>query len=146
MSQRGGAVFLETGSHQITLTKFYENRAEYGGGAIFVNSGSVFIDSVHIYAGITNRTWLGDTYSVDAFGGGIFNNGTLTIENSFIENCQSEYGGGLINRGDAILTNVIMANNAGEERGGHIYNGGNIDLNFVTLFNGDSDQGGNIYR
>ena len=70
--QSGGAVYLADGTHQISISTFYENVAYYGGGSIFIDSGSVSMDTVYINAGSTKYTFLGDSYAGDAFGGGIF--------------------------------------------------------------------------
>jgi predicted outer membrane repeat protein len=143
--QSGGAIYLADGSHQISHASFYDNVAYYGGGSIFIDSGDVSLNTVHIKGSSTKFVYSFEYTEVDAFGGGIFNNGDLTIDKAFIENCHSEYGGGLINRGSATLTNVVLLGNRGTSRGGNIYSGGDTYLNFVTMLLGDSDQGGNIY-
>ena len=54
----------------------------------------------------------------NANGGGIFNQGTLTLENCTIHDCQaSDHGGGIYNTGTITLTNCTLANNAAQASG-----------------------------
>ena len=143
--QYGGAVYLADGSHHILLTRFFENRAYHGGGSIFNDLGSVVLQTVHIDHSSTKRSTWFDSRNYDASGGGIFNNGNLTINKAYIENCHSDYGGGIINRGTATLTNVVFSRNEGVMRGGNIYSGGTTNINFNTVWLGQSHHGANIY-
>jgi predicted outer membrane repeat protein len=143
--QYGGSIYLADGSHLITLTRFFEDRAYNGGGSIFNDAGSVVMDTVHINGSSTKQSTWFDPRNYDASGGGIYNNGNLTINKAFIENCDSDYGGGLINRGTATLTNVVFTRNEGIMRGGNIYSGGTTYINFNTVLLGTSHHGSNIY-
>jgi hypothetical protein len=90
-------------------------------------------------------------------GGGISNNGTLTIYNSTVSgntsnggghNDASAYGGGIYNGGTVTINNsTISGNSSGPYRsyqsyGGGIYNGGTVTINHSTLSRNSSGGDG----
>ncbi len=128
-----GAVFNEYPTSIIGCT-FTANSAGDGGegGALFLGDG-IIRDS--LIAG--NR--VGSTSQYDAQGGGIWNFGTLRIENSTIANntagAQSQ-GAGIYNDGVLILDNCTLAGNAAgtSSSGGGIFNEDTDDA-FVSVAN-----------
>jgi hypothetical protein len=84
-------------------------------------------------------------------GGGISNEGDLTlVDSSVIDNHSSAYGGGIINfGGTTLLRNSTVANNVAGFGGGGIYNGNNavstVILENTTVFgNVSTNNGGGI--
>ena len=116
-----GAVYNEYPTF-ITRCVFTNNSAGEGGegGALFIGDG-IIRDSL-----IANNA-VGSTSSEDAQGGGIWNFGTLRIENSTIANNTSgaqSQGAGIYNDGVLILDNSTVSGNAAgaSSIGGGVYN------------------------
>ena len=99
---------------------------------------------------VVRRNWGG-------YGGGAYNDGTLTIINSTItENCACDtgvaYGGGVYNDGTLTIINSTVSNNSaplissqGEGHGGGIYSGGTLTvIGSTIIFNYASESGGGI--
>ena len=109
------------------------------GGGIYIQDSSL---------SLTRMIFSGNS-AYDA-GGGIFNQGTLTITLSTLqENESSNIGGGMLNAGEAlIITSTIRDNQityGGEEqRGGGIYNQGILILSGSTILNNYSPNTGGI--
>lgn len=57
-----------------------------------------------------------------AVGGGIFNNGNLTLDRSTVRNNTAVVGGGIFNAGKLTLTRSTLSNNSASGDGGGIYN------------------------
>ncbi|MBN2293889.1 MAG: cadherin-like domain-containing protein, partial [Pirellulales bacterium] len=68
-------------------------------------------------------------------GGGIFNEGTLTLTNSTLLDNLSGYGGGIFNIGKLTLTNCTLSGNFASVCGGGIYNNGNNGTATLTVTN-----------
>ena len=92
--------------------------------------------------------------STSDLGGGIFNQGNLTVQNSLILNNEANYGGGIANQtdnGNATLniTESTVSENSALSGGAGLYNlatqngqTSQIDLNKVTIDNNDAGEGG----
>jgi hypothetical protein len=120
-------------------------------------SGNKQVRDFQIEAGanvtISNLTITQGSSSV---GGGIFNNGTLTLNNDIISNNSVGSirlgGGGIFNAGTLTLNGDTISNNSASNRnggGGGIYNQGTLTLNDNLLINnsaGDTGSGGAIYN
>jgi CSLREA domain-containing protein len=153
--ESGGALVID-GANRITIS---------GGG-----SEQLFV----IYAGSDFellRLTLVDGYSESA-GGGIYNDGLLTISRSTIAGNRAGFGAGIANWGTLILTNSTLTGNITEggvgggisnyamltvinstisgnhaETGGGIYNSGQMTISNTTLANNTASQsGGGIYQ
>ena len=105
-----------------------------GGGVnpvVTISSAAVTLSKVTIQNGLS------------AFGGGISNNGTLTLNNSTVTQNQDKgkfsKGGGIANRGTLIVNNSTISGNRAQgfagfvAQGGGIYNAGTLTLNNSTL-------------
>jgi hypothetical protein len=106
---------------------------------ITINSGTVTITGVTIMGGNTS----------DVNGGaGIFNAGTLTLNNSIVSGNLAQFGGGGIhNTGTSTLNNSTVSGNVGNPPGGGIYNDfGTLTLNNSTVSNNKSNSGGGIFN
>ena len=80
---------------------------------ITITGANVIIENFIIKNGTNNQP---------CSGGGIHNEGTLTLENSTITNCTSDYGGGIENYGIMTLKRVTIENNIATSRSGGIDN------------------------
>ena len=67
-------------------------------------------------------------------GGGIYSEGTLTLENTNIEGCTATNGGAISNRGTLTITGGTFSKNTATSNGGAIYsNSGTVTLNNATI-------------
>lgn len=113
---KGGGISHGTTSYS-TLTvnnsTISDNQAAYGGGISNEEFGT---------ARITRSTIANNTASVH--GGGIFNNGLLTLTNSTLSSNSAGMGGGIRNdaTGNLILANTTVTSNTVTEGGGGIDN------------------------
>ncbi|NIM94746.1 MAG: hypothetical protein GTO18_13680 [Anaerolineales bacterium] len=73
--------------------------------------------------------------SPDLYGGGVYNQGTLVLNNVTVHsNYASDSGGGIYNAGDLTITNSIISDNdASSGYGGGLYNVGTATLDTVTF-------------
>ncbi|CAG0988016.1 hypothetical protein PLCT2_02302 [Planctomycetaceae bacterium] len=102
-------------------------------------SGTTTLDGGGIYnvgtVTIQNSTLAGNHALRD--GGGVYNNGTLNVINStFTGNHASEFGGGLIGRSGStvtVLNSTFAGNNANDQGGGvFLYGGGTISNSIIA--------------
>ena len=103
-----------------------------------IASGSVAI------SGLTVRNGWPDLH-----GGGIYNNGTLTLINSTLSGNSTPNGGsggGIFNTGTLTLTNSTLSDNFARSGGGAICNAGTLTVT-NSIFSGNSAaNGGGIYN
>lgn len=99
-----------------------------------LNSGVVSIDGVTIRDGS------------DSEGGGIRNDGILTISNSTIRSNVATFdGGGIDNFGTLTLTATSVHNNVSEGFGGGVYNWGTLNIDRASIYANVADlDGGGI--
>ncbi len=77
-------------------------------------------------------------------GGGIKNDGTLTvIESSISNNFAQDEGGGIRNDSTAVISNSTISSNQAESNGGGIYNTRNLTVNHSTIALNVADSDGN---
>jgi CSLREA domain-containing protein len=133
-----------------------------GAGAaltIIDGNGSVISDRVlHVHSGVT-ATITGvtirhgrrvDVSTMSEPGGGILNEGTLTLNNAAITNnsgCPSAgcHGAGIFSTGTLTLTGSSIGGNAGAGSGGGIYSAGTLRLTSSVVNNNSAEAGGGIY-
>src|SRR5207249_1746538 len=78
-------------------------------------------------------------------GGGISNNGRLTLRNSVLSgNSTAGSGGGIRNHGTLTLSNSTLAGNSARLGGGAIFNDGTLTVNNSTLVDNTANYGGGI--
>ena len=109
------------------------------GGGIYVAAGNVILEAVNVSDGKAK------------IGGGIYNGGILTVNNSTIESNSAGYqGGGIYNLQGAELTiNSSSVSNNSAANGGGIYNYSvaGLTINSSTVSNNSAgDMGGGIYN
>ena len=81
-----------------------------------------------------------------ALGGGVHNDGTVTLTDcTLIGNSASGHGGGLYNFGTATLINCTASGNSADEGGG-VYNAGTATLINCTISGNSANKGGGIYH
>ena len=77
-------------------------------------------------------------------GGGILNNGTLTVSYCTFSGNSAQYGGGIYNLGTVTVGNSTLSGNTGEEKGGGIYNSfGSVTVRDSTLSSNAGQGAGN---
>src|SRR6202167_792570 len=97
-----------------------------------VDSGAtVFISGLTI----ENGNMTGD-------GGGIDNNGTLTLTNSIVSSNSATDGGGIANFGTLTVTNCTFSGNSAFSFGGGIENGGTLTVTNSTISGNAAGAGG----
>ncbi|HUF54112.1 MAG TPA: choice-of-anchor Q domain-containing protein [Dehalococcoidia bacterium] len=111
-----------------------------GGESAIINNGDLILQN----AEITNSN---ATFS----SGAIQNNpdATATINNSLVmgNSAIAENGGGIFNFGTMTLNNTTVSNNNANQHGGGIFNTGTLQLNNSTVsFNGAGQRGGGIWN
>ena len=78
------------------------------------------------------------------YGGAIYNNGNLTIQNCNFKNNSATSGGAIYNNGNLTIQNCNFKNNSATS-GGAIYNNGNLDIYYSTFEdNVVTDRGGAV--
>ena len=103
-----------------------------------ITSGTVALNNLVISNGYTTGN-----------GGGIYNAGTLTVQNSSITNNTTGSGGGIFTVGTLTVTNSTFANNSSSYVGGGIAQWDGSIVTTVTnstFYNNSSQYGGGIYH
>lgn len=125
----GGAILNRVdGVLTLSVVELRENSTAKSGGAIY-NGGNAHLMSVTLESNLSSL----------AFGGGIFNSGSLVVENSLfsynVANNEStiDYGGGLFNDNIVTLRNITFSHNSAEWGGGLFNQGIEANLYNVTF-------------
>ncbi len=133
----GGAIQVASGGH-LTLrhSQLSQNTASNMGGALHVDGGTAILTQVALTGNNAN------------YGGGIYNNGTLTLNDVILSGNTSVFGGGGMYNNQAVtLNNVTLATNTSGDGGGVFNTGtGNITLNNVTLSGNQANYGGGMFN
>ena len=80
-------------------------------------------------------------------GGGVFNEGTFSLVNSWVQENTANFGAGLYNEGELILEETAVLTNTAQTHGGGLYNNGDADLVGSEFRNNQTSQhGGAIYH
>lgn len=125
----GGAILNRLdGMLILSVVELRENSTAKSGGAIY-NGGNAHLMSVTLDSNLSSL----------AFGGGIYNSGSLVVENSLfsynVANNEStiDYGGGLFNDNIVRLINITFSHNSAEWGGGLFNQGIEANLYNVTF-------------
>ncbi len=155
----GGGIYNEHGNLKLYNCELSDNRtiAVNGcGGGLYTYGGEVELHDCTV----TNNTAYDYVYNSDGYGGGIYNKyGYLRLYNSIVSGNSATFGGGIYNGGSLGLNNSIVSNNTAGPNyttdwftvggGGGIYNIGDLILYDSKVSNNVanySDGGGGIYN
>ena len=149
----GGGTVTFSCSGTITLTSgvwIAANTTIDGSGQNVTLSGGDAHQVFFVLSGVTlnlNKLTIADGNAGE--GGGIRNDGTLTVSNStFSGNSVFNEGGGIYNNTSGTLTvsNSTFADNQGNNSGGGIANYGTLTVSNSTFAGNRADYGGGIYN
>ncbi len=134
---------ITLGGTELTINK---NLTIQGPGANLLtvngNSASRVFNVGAFTVGLSGMTVTGGNAFGGFGGGGIFNNGTLTVTNSTISgNTGSDIGGGIFNLGALTVTNSTISGNTANDGGG-ILNGGTLTVTNSTISGNTAALGG----
>ena len=136
-SDSGGGI-LNNGTLTVTSCSLSGNTAQYGGG-IYNENGSVTV---------TNCILSGNSVNAMGSGGGIYNDGWLTVTSSTLSGNAStqDGGGGIGNEGMLTVTNCTLSGNftTQDGDGGGISNSGTLMVMSSILSGNSADSGGGI--
>ena len=118
---RGGGIF-NRGTSMLTVagSTFATNTASFGGG--IWNDNGAFLT-------VTGSTFATNAAASGATGGGLYNEGTVTVANSTFSGNSAGSGGGILNFGTLTARSITMAGNTATVSGGGLYQyGGSLDI------------------
>ncbi len=98
--------------------------------------------------GITLRNGL--AVNLNAEGGGIWNQGKLTLDHIVVSGNHADYGGGILNFGTLTMQNSIVASNVSATSGGGLYNQaygggvGRVTMTASTVASNTANYGGGL--
>ncbi|MGE5373933.1 MAG: choice-of-anchor Q domain-containing protein [Bacteroidota bacterium] len=112
-------------------------------------AGSLTLDQVTVRNGFCGGSCAGGSDAnpeFGEFGGGILNEGTVTLRNSTIAGNEATGGGGVYNRGTLTMTNTMFTDNeAAAGRGGGVYSTGTLTVTDSTFLENIADTEAGIY-
>jgi hypothetical protein len=121
----GGAFDIPTGSVQESITALPPLTSKIvieGNGAVVSRTLATRLMHVTPGADVTLRSLtLHNAYSPAWPGGGIANDGTVTLENCLLDHNEGRLGGGIYNAGTLTVRNSTISGNVGTDHGGGIY-------------------------
>ena len=135
LCSEGGGIWSE-GTLTLMDSKISGNSAHFGGGVANRDGSLTVIDSA-VLMNSAEGCRVGAV--VCSGGGGVWNSGKLTMQNSTVSGSSADWGGGIFNRGlrePTITNSTVSGNSAG-------FDGGGL-LNFETLTLIDSTVADNI--
>jgi predicted outer membrane repeat protein len=139
-TQYGGAIMLNDSTGAINEgTEIRDNHAGLHGGGVLVDNGSDVIFDTVVF----------DGNSADITGGGLKNismDSTTVVRETTFENNSAEYGGGIYNNGRITVEQTLLTANSSDDLGGGIYNAGAMFklINSTVSGNASSENGGGI--
>ncbi len=136
LSDTGGLVTINGPAAGLTVS---------GGGV-----SRVFQVEAGVTASISGATITGGAmgpngYGQFANGGGVLNDGTLTLTDDIVSGNTGGQGGGVDNAGTLILTDDTVSGNT-SHGGGGIYNSGMLMLDSVTIAGNSAALGGGVFN
>jgi len=161
----GGAIVVNTGGDlNITDSILSGNLADNGsgsgrGGAIYMYDGATAVISnstvtgnksldsgggIHNEGSLTLTNTIIQYNDLPTYGGGIYNNGTLEVSGGTISDNESKYGGGISNSGTANISECTISGNDTSSYGGGIDNKATVTLTDSTLSGNTASSGGGI--
>jgi hypothetical protein len=119
----GGGIFNKGSTVTLANCTLSYDTAADGGGLYNGNGGMATLNNCALSNdAATGTNGKGGGIVPVTLGGGIFNEGTVTLTNCTLANNFAEFGGGVFNGNLATLTNCTLSNNSAGTVGGGIYN------------------------
>ncbi len=134
---RGTATINNTQRNRVTISGDANNNGS-------ADSGDVRVFTIARAANVTfNNLSIRNGFGSE--GGGIYNSGTLLINNSVLADNAATYGGAIHNNGGNLrVNNSTLSGNAASDGGGAISNNGTLALTNSTLSGNAANDGGGI--
>lgn len=136
----GGGIWSE-GTLTLMGSRISGNSAHFGGGVANRQGSLTVIDSV-ILMNSAEGCRVGAVLC--SGGGGVWNSGMLTMENSTVSGSSSDWGGGIFNRGvrEPTITNSTVSGNSAGFDGGGLLNFETLTLINSTVADNNAGQSG----
>ena len=128
----GGGIYLQQGGLTLKNVQVNANHAGGAGGGIWVSDGGQLT--------VSDSSITGN--SSDHGAGGIYNLGTLSLQNTTVSSNQGQSGGGITSTGPAHLLNVTVADNRAVDTGGGLSGAANVFTLKDTLLSGNTAHTG----
>jgi predicted outer membrane repeat protein len=145
----GGGVITISGGNTVGVfsvnsgVKFTVQNLTIADGSVNNKGGGIYNDGTLT---VTNSTFSGNGA---IYGGGIYNDDTLAVTNSTFSGNSADYGGGIYNDYMATVTNSTFSDNSANSDGGAIYNDDTLAVTNCTFTGNsapDGASGGAIYN
>lgn len=143
---------IHNGAGHLTLTDVIveENQARNGAG--IVNADVMILDNVTVRNNVADEIVATVSVCEDCAGGGINNQGIMTLTNSIIHGNTAQFGGGIenANMGTLIATNVELYSNSAADNpsdpsaGGGLENLGTMTMTNSIIRNNDAPNGAGV--
>jgi len=141
LPQISSTITIEGGDHFISGN----NDPDVGSVLHITDTGNLTLNKATITEGTGDKKWSGSR----SYGGGIYNEGTVTLSNSTVSGNSAEadsdeyddvyaYGGGIYNEGIVTLNNSTVSDNSSASTSAYLtflYGGGIYNKGMVTLTN-----------
>jgi hypothetical protein len=138
-------VTIDATGHSITVSGDSDNDGD-GDVRVFHVQNGVTATLTHLSV-VNGTVGGGFTCASNNCGGGIYNQGTLTVQTSTVSDSSALYGGGIANQGALTVIDSTLTDNYGDYGGGGIYNDGVLMVLTSTLSgNWTNYSGGGIYN
>ncbi len=142
----GGTITLTQGPLELTVVANATTTID-GGGEITVsgnNASQVFLVDTGAQAILTGLAIESGNPGSGKNGGGIDNNGTLTVSDSTFSGNSATSGGGIDNNGTLTVSNSTLSGNTASNSGGGSDNNGMLTMSSSTFSGNSAGSGGGI--
>lgn len=109
------------------------------------NDGRAFYIPVGYTVSLKNLSIVDGYYEDPEMGGGIRNDGTLSLANVKVSNCFSTDGGGIYSTGTLTASGLTLTGNTASDDGAGIYATGNTTITYSTINLNNSKNGAGIF-
>ena len=145
----GDTINVAAGTYAENLSAFGKDLTINGAGATIIsgdNTGRVWVIYSNSSLNLANMTIMYGSATGD-FGGGIYNDGTMSLNGVTVTNNNAGYGSGITNFGTLTIGGSTISNNVATVSGGGIVNGKDLTITNSTIAgNSATGDGGGIYH
>jgi len=145
LNNSGGGGLYNLATTSLTRLTMTQSRVI---GNTAVSGAGIYNEGINAIVDIAT-TQISENVATGA-GGGVLNNGIMTIDESTIDHNQARSGAGINHIGGSLsLTNDTISNNDAADNGGGLYSSGSATLTNVTLnanLGDGPDTGGNLFN